>query len=302
MNKHILITGATGMVGKKLIQILMEKGHQISVLSRKAIRIKDVKVYLWDIYESKIDPQCLSGIDTIIHLAGENIAGGKWTDARKKKIIDSRVLSAQLLYNTIQEQNAPIKTFISAAAVGYYGDAGDEVLTEESPNGSGFLAECCAKWEAAADQGLSMGIRVVKWRIGVILAKQGGALKAMEQPIRYFFGAGLGTGKQWVPWVHLDDILEMFTLSAEKENYAGAYNATAAHPVSNITLTKAIAKQLHRPVWPVNVPEFVLKIILGELSAVVLNSNNTSAQKLLDTGFKFKYSKLELALADIYHT
>lgn len=302
MNKHILITGATGMVGKKLIPILIEKGHQVSVLSRKATRIKDVKVYLWDVYKSKIDPECLSGIDTIIHLAGENIAGEKWTAARKKKIIDSRVLSAQLLYKTIKEHNAPVKTFISAAAVGYYGDAGDKVLTEESPNGSGFLAECCAKWEASADQGLSMGIRVVKWRIGVILAKEGGALKAMEQPIRYFFGAGLGNGKQWVPWVHLDDILEMFILAAENDSYIGAYNAAAAHPVSNITLTKAIAKQLHRPVWPVNVPEFVLKIILGELSAVVLSSNNTSAQKLLNTGFKFKYSKLELALADIYET
>ncbi|MBC8986017.1 TIGR01777 family protein [Pedobacter sp. N36a] len=302
MNKHILITGATGMLGKKLIPILIKRGHKVSVLSRKATSIKDVKVYLWDVYQAKIDPECLSGIDTIIHLAGENIAGEKWTDARKKKIIDSRVLSTQLLYKTIKEQNAPVKTFISAAAVGYYGDTGDSILTEESPNGSGFLAECCAKWEAAADQGLSLGIRVVKWRIGVILAKQGGALKAMEQPIRFFFGAGLGTGKQWVPWVHLDDILEMFKISAENESYIGAYNAAAAHPVNNIILTKAIARQLHRPVWPFNVPEFVLKIILGELASVVLSSNNTSVQKLLNTGFKFKYSKLELALADIYQT
>lgn len=300
MNKHILITGATGMVGKKLIPILIESGHKVSVLSRKATQIKDVKVYLWDVDQHKIDPECLKGIDTIIHLAGENIAGGKWTEARKKKIIDSRVLSAQLLYKTIKEQQAAVKTFISAAAVGYYGDAGNQILTEESPNGTGFLADCCAQWEAAADQGLSIGIRVVKWRIGVILAKEGGALKAMEQPIRYFFGAGLGSGKQWVPWVHLDDILEMFQLSAANESYAGAYNAAAANPVSNLSLTKAIAQHLQRPVWPVNVPEFVLKMILGELSTVVLNSNHTSAKKLLDTGFKFKYSQLDAALADIY--
>lgn len=302
MNKHILITGATGMVGEKLIQILINKGHTVSILSRKMVSIEGVKVYLWDVYKSEIDPNCLIGIDTIIHLAGENIAAKKWTDARKKAVIDSRVLSAQLLYKTIKEQQAPVKTFISASAVGYYGDAGDQVLTEEHPNGMGFLAKCCQQWEAAADLGNRMGIRIVKWRIGFILARNEGALKAMDQPIRYFLGSGLGSGKQWVPWVHIDDVLEMFVQSVENQSYSGAYNACAPSPATNIALTKAIAKALHRPVWPINVPEFVLKMILGELSEVVLISNNASAQKLLDSGFKFKYSQLQAALSDIYRS
>ncbi|WP_316746740.1 TIGR01777 family oxidoreductase [Pedobacter gandavensis] len=300
MNKQVLITGATGMIGQKLIRILLEKGHQVAILSRKMANIKDVKVYLWDVSKATIDPDCLTGVDTIIHLAGENIASEKWTKERKQKIVDSRVLSAQLLYKTIKAQNAPVKNFISASAVGYYGDAGNEILTEADPNGTGFLASCCRQWEAAADEGLAMGIRVVKWRIGFILAHHEGALKAMEQPIRYFAGAGLGSGKQWVPWVHIDDILEMFSQSVENQRFEGPYNACAPHPASNLELTKAIAKQLHRPVWPINVPEFVLKIILGELSEIVLISNNASPRKLLDTGFKFKYSQLESALSDIY--
>lgn len=300
MNKQVLITGATGMIGQKLIPILLDKGYKISILSRKTIHIKGVKVYLWNLDKSTIDPNCLSGVDTIIHLAGENIASEKWTAARKKKIINSRVLSAQLLYKTIKEQKASVKNFISASALGYYGDTGDQIITEEHPNGQGFLALCCREWEAAVDQGLSMGIRVVKWRIGFILAHHEGALQAMDKPIRYYLGTGLGSGKQWTPWLHIDDLLNMFSDSVENQRYSGAYNACAPHPVSNLSLTKAIAKQLHRPVWPINVPEFILKIILGELSELVLNSNNASSKKLLDTGFKFKYPELDLALSDIY--
>lgn len=300
MKKHILITGATGVIGKKLVKVLSEKGHEISILSRKPSNMKNVKVFLWDVYKQQIDPACLTGVDTIIHLAGEGIADKKWTAERKKQLIDSRVMSAQLLHNLIKESNATVQDFISASAVGYYGDCGDEILTEESPDGDGFLAVCCKQWEAAVDQGKSLGLRVVKLRIGFILAKGEGALPALDKPIRLFAGSGLGTGKQWVPWVHIDDIAEMFVQSVEHPEMEGAYNACAPFPVSNLTLTKAIAKQLHRPVWPVKVPAAVLKLILGEMSIVALISNNASAQKVLDTGFKFKYLQLEEALSDIY--
>lgn len=300
MNKQILISGATGMIGKRLILALQEKGHKIAILSRKPAVIKDVKVFLWDVEQQKIDPACLEGIDTIVHLAGENVAGEKWTAARKKKVINSRTLSAKLLYQLIKEQQTSVQTFISASAVGYYGDGGDEILTEESPNGKGFLAECCQQWEAAADEGTGLGLRVVKCRIGFVLCKGEGALPALEKPIRFFAGAGLGTGKQWVPWVHVADVVGAFVSAVEEESIKGAYNLCAPFPVSNLSLTRAIAKKIHRPVWPVNVPEVLLKLILGEMSSVALISNNTSAQKILDTGFQFKYLQLEDALTDIY--
>ncbi|SDM90662.1 hypothetical protein SAMN05421820_105348 [Pedobacter steynii] len=294
------MTGATGMIGRKLIGALQEKGHTVAVLSRKPVAIENVKVFLWNVYEQEIDPACLEGVNTIIHLAGENVAGKKWSPARKKKLIDSRVLSAKLLYQLIKEQQTDIQAFISASAVGYYGDRGDQILTEESSAGTGFLAECCRQWEAAVDEGAALGLRIVKCRIGFVLARNEGALPALDKPIRFFVGAGLGSGKQWVPWIHVDDVVEAFLSAVENDQWTGPYNICAPFPVSNLNLSKAIAKKLHRPVWPINVPEGVLKLILGEMSSVALISNNTSAQKILDTGFKFKFLQLENALTDIY--
>lgn len=294
------MTGATGMIGKKLVLALQQKGHTISILSRKPVVMENVKVFLWNVYQQQIDPDCLKGVDTIVHLAGENVAGEKWSPARKKKVIDSRVLSTKLLYQLIKEQKTEIQTFVSASAVGYYGDAGDEILTEESPAGTGFLAECCRQWEAAVDEGAALGMRIVKCRIGFVLARNEGALPALDKPIRFFVGAALGSGKQWVPWVHVDDVVEAFLSAVENNQWTGPYNICAPFPLSNRSLTKAIAGQLHRPVWPVNVPEGVLKLILGEMSSVALISNNTSAQKILDAGFKFKFLQIENALTDIY--
>ena len=300
MKQQILITGATGMIGKKLISKLLEDGHSVSILSRKFRRIKNVAVYLWDVYKREIDANCLKGIDTIIHLAGEGIADAKWTKERKQKIIDSRILSTNLLYKAIKDQNSKVKNFISSSAVGYYGDRQDEILTEESGPGKGFLAECCELWEQAVDDGKAFDFRIVKIRTGVVLGKGGGALPVMEKPIRLFAGAALGTGKQWIPWIHIDDIVNIYLAAVEDNNYNGVYNGCAPYPVTNETLTKAIAKKLHRPVWPVNVPEKVLNMFLGQMSSVVTTSNNTSAQKLLNEDYNFKFTHLEDALNDIY--
>ena len=300
MSKKILITGATGMIGRKLIHALQKAGHTISILSRNKVGIYGVKSYIWDVDQGQIDPQCMSETDTIIHLAGENIASKKWTAKRKQQIINSRVLSTQLLYKTIKETNANIKNFLSASAVGYYGDCGEEILTEDSAAGFGFLAECCKYWEDAVDQGKSLSLRIVKFRIGFILAKGEGALPSLEKPIKFFVGAALGTGKQWIPWVHIDDIVSMFINAVENPRFHGAYNACAPFPVTNLTLTKSIAHKLRRPVWPLNVPKPILKLILGEMSEVIFISTNTSAQKLLSTDFKFRFTRLEDALSDIY--
>jgi len=300
MNQHILITGATGMLGKDLIEMLLKQGEQVSVLSREDRHINQVNVFLWDIYKQQIDSACLNGVDTIIHLAGENISKGKWSEQRKKEIIDSRVLSASLLFKTIAKHKNQVKNFISAAAVGFYGNRADEILTENSPAGDDFLADCCKQWEAAADQGITLGLRVVKIRTGVVLSKGNGALPQMAKPIQLFVGAPLGTGKQWMPWIHYKDMTQIYLHTLKNQSMSGSYNACAPFPVTNKTLTNAIAKQLHRPVWPFNIPETVMKLILGEMSAIVLNSTDTSAQKLLDTGFLFKFTHVEDALSDIY--
>lgn len=300
MEKHILISGATGMLGKELIRTLLSRGYRVSILARKPQTIPRVNVYLWDVYTSRIDVNCLNGVDSIIHLAGENISKEKWTAKRKQQIIDSRVKSAALLYKTIAENKNQVKDFISAAAVGYYGHRGEEILQEESAPGTDFLAESCIQWEYAADQGKAMGIRVVKIRTGVVLSKKEGALPAMATPVKWFAGAALGSGKQWVPWIHHKDITAIYLHALENKSMKGAYNACAPFPVTNACLTKAIAAQLHRPVWPFQVPEKVMKLLLGEMSAIVLSSNNTSAQHLLDTGFIFHFTLLDKALSDIY--
>jgi uncharacterized protein (TIGR01777 family) len=301
MNRHILLTGATGMLGTDLISTLLSRGDRVSILSRKPQQIDGVKVFLWDVKKRTIDPDCLEGIDTIVHLAGENISSGRWTAERKKDIIDSRVESTKLLYKTLSNSTNDVKTFISAAAVGIYGDRGDELLTEDSVPGTDFLSECCVQWEAAADAMIDLGLRVVKLRTGVVLSKESGALAEMSKPVKMFAGAPLGNGKQWVPWIHYQDMTRVYIYALDQLDLEGVYNVCAPFPVTNKILTKAIAKELHRPVWPVSVPAAALKLILGEMSTIVLNSNRTSAEKLCNSGYKFKFTHLEPALADIYN-
>ncbi|WP_316828206.1 TIGR01777 family oxidoreductase [Pedobacter miscanthi] len=299
MAKKILITGATGLVGTELKKHLLSKGYEVNTLSRK--KSNDPNSFVWDVYKGTIDANCFNGVDAIIHLAGEPVADKKWTDERKKQIIDSRVKSTELLFKTIKSKpDHEVKSFVSSSAVGFYGDCGDEILTEESPNGYGFLAECCKLWEDAVDQGKKLSLRVVKLRTGIVFSSKGGALPQLAQPVKLFAGAALGTGKQWTPWIHLDDMVEMYIEAVENVKLESCYNACAPFPVTNIAITKAIAKQLHRPVWPIKVPKKVLALLLGERVEAVLMSNNTSAQKILDAGFKFKFTHLEDALKDLY--
>ncbi len=299
-SRSILITGASGLIGTRLIKNLLEKGHRVSVLSRQTSNFKGVSTYNWDIDKQLVDLKAFEGIDTIIHLAGAGIADKRWTKQRKQEIVDSRIRSTQLLYNTIEAIKAPIKTFISASAVGYYGDRNDEILYENTESGTGFLADCCKQWEAAVDEGLKSGMRVVKLRIGIVLSKQGGALSELARPVSFFVGAPLGSGKQWMPWIHLTDLVSIFEKAIENSDYTGTFNACTPYPVTNYEFTKILAKKLFRPVWPVNVPEFVLKTMLGEMSTVILNSTRTSPQKLLDMGFRFRYQGLDAALSEIY--
>lgn len=299
MAKKILITGATGLVGSALKKELLSKGYEVTTLSRKPEN--DTNAYKWDVYKGEIDSRSLDNVDAVIHLAGEAVADKKWTDERKQQIIDSRVKSTELLYKTIAtHKNHQIKSFISSSAVGYYGDCGDEILTEESPNGFGFLAKCCYLWEQSVNEGKKLSLRIVKVRTGIVLSKHGGALPQLALPVKLFAGAAIGTGKQWVPWLHIDDMVSIYIKAIENIKIEGDYNACAPFPVTNKGLTKAIAKELSRPVWPFNVPKKALEILMGERTEAILMSNNTSAQKLLDAGYIFKFTQLQDALKDIY--
>jgi uncharacterized protein (TIGR01777 family) len=301
MIKHVLITGATGMIGKALIKALLKNKYTISVLSTHPRFIPNVQVFKWDVNKKRIEPACFTGVDAIIHLAGENIAKEKWTDLRKKQIIDSRVLSTELLLNTLKTIDHQVNTFISASAVGYYGDRGDEILNENSGKGTGFLADCCARWEDAVQLAADLNFRVVKFRTGFIISKTDGGLPAMAQPIKWFVGAPLGSGKQWVPWIHMIDMVGMYIYALENP-IEGTFNACAPNPTTNRTLTKALGYFLHRPIWPITVPAKVIELIMGEMAVVALMSTNTSAQKILNIGYAFHFTQLQQALSDIYNS
>lgn len=298
-NKHILITGGTGLVGRLVTEELLNRGYSVSHLSRKPGSNPKVKTYLWDVFKGQIDENCLQGVDTILHLAGENIAGGRWTDKRKKEIIDSRTQSIELIYHLIRNQPNGVNTILSASATGYYSDRGDELLTEASLPSNDFMAECCIKWENAVDEGKKLGLRIVKFRTGVVLNKNEGALPEMSKPIKLGFGAPLGSGKQWIPWIHWKDAVDMYLFGIETINLSGVYNMVAPNPVTNKQFTRALAKQLHRPMWPVRVPSFVLKLLMGEMSIIVLGSTRASAKKIKSDGFVFKYPELTGALKEI---
>lgn len=300
LSKKILITGASGLIGGGLIKNFLDKGYEVSILSRTPSIIKSVKVYLWDIKKQEMDVKALEGIDTIIHLSGAAIADKRWTKHRKQEIISSRVDSTRLLYKTILATKTPIKTLISASAVGYYGDRKDEILREDSKAGTDFLADCCKQWESAVDEGAKMGIRVVKLRMGIVLSKKGGALSELARPVSFFVGAALGSGKQWMPWIHFSDLFSIFEKAIENKAFIGAFNACSPFPVTNFEFTKILAKKLFRPLWPIKVPSFILRIILGEMSAVILNSNRCIPKKLIDSDFRFRYPSLGEALNEIY--
>ncbi|WP_179415285.1 TIGR01777 family oxidoreductase [Mucilaginibacter sp. E4BP6] len=300
MQKHILLTGGTGLIGTHLTQALLDKGYKVSHLGRKPGNNPKVKTYLWDVPKGEIDEACINEIDTIVHLAGAGVVDKRWSDKRKKEIIDSRTKSVGLIYQVLRKKSHNVKTIISASATGYYGDRGSELLTEESEPGSDFLAEVCIKWEAAADKGEDLDLRIVKFRTGIVLNKDGGALPQLANPIKWGIGSPLVNGEQWMPWIHWRDVVKMYIYGIENDSLSGVYNMTGPNPVTNKQLTKAVAEQLHKPLWTPNVPEFLLKLILGEMRIAVLESDRTSSKKIEDAGFEFDYPDLLVALKEIY--
>ncbi len=295
---NVFITGGTGFIGKFLIYRLIKEDAHITVATRQKFKHSSHIDYInWFELTDDEKLDTLSKSDVIINLAGENIAARRWTDKQKAKIIRSRTSVTNSLVEIINKlpQNEK-RVFISASAVGYYGDKKEELIDENSPIGKGFLAEVCELWEKEALK--ARNCRLVIPRIGVVLHPSGGALQKMLRPFKYYLGGGIGSGKQFVPWVHIDDLVEMFMFVAKNKSCEGVYNFVAPNPCTMKELAKTIGKVLHKPAV-FKVPEFVLKIILGEAATMLICSQKVLPQRLIDANFKFEFERLEDALADL---
>jgi uncharacterized protein (TIGR01777 family) len=299
-NKNILITGGSGLLGRQLTNALLGLGHTVSHLSRSPGKNPQIKTFLWDVEQGKIDKHCIDGVDTIIHLAGAGIADKRWTEERKKEIIESRTRSIGLIYGLMKSKPHKVNTVISASGIGYYSNRGDELLTENSPPAPDFIGTCCVEWEKAVDEGEQFGLRILKFRTGVVLTTGGGALPQIALPVKFGLGSPLGDGKQWVPWIHHQDAIDMYLFGLNNEQLTGVFNMAAPIPVTNKELTKAVAKQMRRPFWAPKVPGFLIKLLFGQLASLVLSSTKVSAQKIEHAGYKFKYPDVASALKEIY--
>jgi len=295
----ILITGGSGLVGKRLTQKLLARGHRVSHLGRKKIA-GEIPSYTWNVEQHFLEPGFLHGVDTIIHLAGAGIADKPWTAKRKKEILESRTNSTRLLFDELKKGNHTVKTFISASAIGYYGFYDQpELLREEHPPGHDFHSTMTQRWEREVDAIESLAIRVVKIRTGIVLSEQGGALEEIARPVKYFVGAPLGTGEQFLSWIHMDDLCGIYSLAVEDSLMTGTYNGVSPSPVSNRALTKAIARVLHRPLILPPIPGFLLKFLLGEMADLVLRGAKVSAEKIIRKGYVFKFTDIDKALEDL---
>jgi hypothetical protein len=292
---HILFSGASGLVGSALSPALVASGHALRRLTRSAAAAGASAVE-WDPQAGRLDAAALEGIDAAVHLAGENIAAGRWTAAKKRRIRDSRVLGTRLLSETLARLSRPPRALIVASAVGFYGHRGEEVLTEDSPPGAGFLAETCCAWEAAADPARQRGVRVVHLRLGVVLSKHGGALAKMLPLFRIGLGGVIGDGRQYVSWIAIPDVVGVVQHALETESLSGPINVVAPEPVTNRELTLALGRVLGRPTLA-PVPAVVARLVLGEMAdAALLASTRVLPARLRACGYPFQFSRLEPAL------
>ncbi|MFT4735022.1 MAG: hypothetical protein ACI9DJ_001495 [Algoriphagus sp.] len=298
-----LITGGTGLVGQKLTKLLIANNHKVSVLSRTGRRDTEVSYFKWDLKNDYVDPEALKGVDCVIHLAGAGIVDEKWTVKRKKEIIDSRVKPLKVLAKGFKGIGEFPKTLISASAIGIYGfDTGEVELKEDARKGKDYISEVVIKWEKAVDDFTKQtGCRSVKLRIGIVLDVDGGALPSLALPVKLGVGSAIGDGQQWLSWIHVNDLIDMFLVASENKGMAGAFNAVAPDPVRNRTMVTTLGRVLKRPVWAPKVPGFVLKALLGSRAQLVLGGNKVSAKKMLKTGFTFEFDNLESALTEIYN-
>lgn len=295
----ILIAGGSGMIGTKIIELLQDKGHELAVLSRSAKISEVFKCYKWDLNSGYIDPMALENTDVIINLTGAGIADRRWTNARKKTLIDSRVKAASVIKNALEKGNYRLTSYVSSSAIGYYGDSGQvEKLEADSPVDDSFMAQCCKKWEEEALTIKPYVDNLSIIRVGVVLSKNGGAFPKIILPFKFGSAAYFGNGQQYYSWIHLEDIAKMFIFSMNHQ-LNGIYNGVAPQPVNLKSLTKIIKKERKGFSVLHSIPSILLKIILGEMSAVVLNSNLVSSNKISKRGFEFEYPDIRSAVKNL---
>ena len=294
--KKVLITGGTGLIGKRLSFLLASRGYEVRILSRNDSSNSVYKTFVWNVTEQYINDSAFEGLNHIIHLAGAGIADKRWSEKRKKEIIASRVASTNLLYNTVKRLKTPLSSFISASATGYYGSVTTETIFEEIDKpAKDFLGKVCSLWENSIFQFNEIKIRTVALRTGIVLSKDGGALKKMKTPVI----TALGNGKQYMPWIHIDDLCELYIKAIQDEQFKGAFNAVSSEHISNLSFSKKISKIFNHPFLAIGVPNFILQIVFGEMSTIILNGSRISANKIQQAGFKFKFENLEKALKNL---
>jgi len=298
---RILISGATGLIGQSLCELLTQEGHTVIGVSRsgkKPSGLSVAEMYHWDPTTGAPPEPALEQVDAVVSLAGEPIAARRWSDQQKKSIRDSRVITTRNLVEGMSRASQKPKVLVSSSAVGFYGDRGDEVLDETSTAGRGFMSEVCQAWEREATQASDLGVRVVLVRTGVVLSAEGGALQKMLPPFKLGVGGRLGDGKQWFPWIHIADIAGIYRHSIHTSSLSGAINGTGPEPVTNAQFTRELGRVLHRPVF-LPVPEMALRALMGEMADVLFDSQRVLPKTALGSGYKFLYPSLDRALEDV---
>lgn len=299
---RVLLTGATGLIGRALCNSLSREGHRIVALSRSPETIRGLtadEVHKWEPMSGPPPAEALNEIDAVVHLVGEPIADRRWTDSQKRLIRDSRVLSTRNLVEGLRSIGSRPSALISGSAIGFYGDRGDEQLDETASMGRGFMSEICRDWENEAAAAGELGIRVVQVRTGVVLSPEGGALKKMLPPFKLGVGGRLGSGRQWFPWIHISDIVGIFRHAISTSSLKGPANGVAPESVTNAEFTKQLGRALHRPAF-LPVPEMALRALMGEMADILFHSQRVVPKAILQSGYVFRYPALAQALEDLF--
>ena len=298
--EKVLVIGGTGLVGKTLCSKLEQKGYEVSILSRSKNLVNSSSICYWNPNNNEIDIESLKSVDYIINLAGANISSQRWTKKRKKLIIDSRINPGLLILKTLKDKKIKIKAYISASAIGFYGaETSDKIFIENDLPADDFLGKVCQEWENTTSRFHELGIRTVKVRTGIVLTKHGGALMKLIKPIKFNLGSSIGTGKQYMPWIHIDDLCEIYIRTIQDDRINDGLNAVAPEHITNRGFTHTLASVLHKKIMLPNIPVVFMKLILGELSKIILNGSRVSPHKLKELGYNFNFPTLKEALKDI---